>query len=80
MDPWTTGILCVGAIAWSMWGVTMAMELLPDSPTWKWRAFLIAAAGPAIWGCAAYWGLRLLRRHILHRLNLPCRGCCGHHP
>lgn len=76
LDQWDIAILCVAAIWWSILGVMAGIELYPFAPTWRWKAFIIAAAGPAIWGIALWRGLKALRLNILRRYGVEHCTCC----
>ncbi len=79
MDPFTECILWEAALGWSICGVILMLDVFHHVETRRWRAFLIALSGPAVWGLAVWWGWRAVRRRILRRLGLTDCGCCGNH-
>lgn len=78
-DPFTHLVLLLGAIAWCCWGVMLVLTLYHDAPTWRWKAFLITAGGPAVWGVALYRGAKLLRHRVMHHYGVAGYSCCGGH-
>lgn len=76
-DPFTHFVLLLAAIAWSMWGTLIDIDLVPFAPNWRWWLFLVAAAGPVVWALWVHRGLRAARKRLFHRLGLPSCGCCS---
>jgi hypothetical protein len=75
LDAFTTTVLFVAAIGWSALGIAMCHELYHLAPTWRWKAFLIAAGGPAVWGVALYRGFKALRHRVLHHFGVDHFSC-----
>jgi len=82
MTPYTSFILILFAIAWSIVGATFWSAFRQEQPTQGWVTFLVCFGGQCVWTLAVWHGLLYLRRRVLAHFGVEgyhcgCSDCHG---